>query len=64
MRGADIGRAVLDALMQCARERGEREVLLNAQASAAGFYARASFSVRGEPFEEAGIAHVEMVHPL
>jgi YbgC/YbaW family acyl-CoA thioester hydrolase len=64
MRGADIGRAVLDALMSAARARGDREVLLHAQTSAAGFYVRAGFSARGSPFDEAGIAHVEMVHAL
>jgi YbgC/YbaW family acyl-CoA thioester hydrolase len=64
MRGADIGRAVLDALMRAARARGDREVLLHAQTSAAGFYVRAGFSARGSPFDEAGIAHVEMVHAL
>jgi YbgC/YbaW family acyl-CoA thioester hydrolase len=64
MRGANIGRALLDALMQCARQRGDREVLLHAQSSATGFYTRAGFVARGSPFEEAGIAHVEMVHGL
>jgi YbgC/YbaW family acyl-CoA thioester hydrolase len=64
LRGADIGRALLDALLDCARQRGEREVLLHAQSSAAGFYARAGFMARGSPFEEAGIAHVEMVRAL
>jgi YbgC/YbaW family acyl-CoA thioester hydrolase len=61
MRGADIGRALLDALVDCARQRGEREVLLHAQMSAAGFYTRAGFTAQGSPFDEAGIAHVEMV---
>ena len=64
MRGADIGRALLDALVDCARQRGEREVLLHAQMSAAGFYTRAGFTTRGSPFDEAGIAHVEMVRAL
>jgi YbgC/YbaW family acyl-CoA thioester hydrolase len=64
MRGADIGRALLDSLVDCARQRGETEVLLHAQRSAAGFYTRAGFSARGSPFEEAGIAHVEMVRTL
>ena len=64
MRGSAIGRAVLDALMAAARARGEREVLLHAQTSAAGFYQRAGFSTRGPEFEEAGIAHVEMVRTL
>lgn len=64
MRGSGIGRAVLDALMVAARERGEREVLLHAQTSAAPFYLRAGFQPRGPEFEEAGIAHVEMVRAL
>jgi len=64
MRGSAIGRAVLDALMAAARGRGEREVLLHAQTSAAGFYQRAGFQTRGPQFEEAGIAHVEMVRTL
>ena len=64
MRGSRIGREVLDALMQAARARGDREVLLHAQTSAAGFYSRAGFATRGPVFEEAGIPHVEMVRAL
>ncbi len=64
MRGADIGRALLEALIDLARRRGEREVVLRAQSSAAGFYSRAGFTPRGQPFEEAGIAHLEMVRAL
>jgi YbgC/YbaW family acyl-CoA thioester hydrolase len=64
MRGSQIGRAVLDALMAHARERGDREVLLHAQMSAVPFYLNAGFVTRGESFDEAGIAHVEMVRAL
>ncbi len=64
MRGSRIGRSVLDALLQAARDRGDHEVLLHAQRSAAPFYARAGFSQRGPVFEEAGIPHVEMVRML
>jgi len=64
MRSANVGRALLDELVQCARQRGEHEVLLHAQISAAGFYSRAGFTTRGHPFDEAGIAHVEMVRAL
>ena len=64
MRGTQIGRQVLDALMTEARKQGYREVLLHAQLSAENFYLRAGFQRRGEPFEEAGIAHVEMVRAL
>ena len=64
MRGSRVGRAVLDALMQAARERGDRQVLLHAQSSAAGFYRRAGFEAQGAEFEEAGIAHLAMVKAL
>jgi YbgC/YbaW family acyl-CoA thioester hydrolase len=64
VRGSRVGRGVLDALMQVARARGDREVRLNAQVSAAPFYARAGFTERGEVFDEAGIPHVEMTKPL
>lgn len=64
LRGAAIGKAILDALVDAARQRGDREVLLHAQASAAGFYARAGFAARGEPFDEVGIAHLEMARAL
>lgn len=64
MRGSHVGRAVLDALLQRARERGDREALLHAQLGAAPFYSRAGFVARGPVFEEAGIPHVEMVRSL
>jgi YbgC/YbaW family acyl-CoA thioester hydrolase len=64
VRGSSVGRAVLDALLQAARQRGDREAILHAQMSAAAFYARAGFATRGPVFEEAGIPHVEMVRNL
>jgi predicted GNAT family N-acyltransferase len=64
LRGSNLGRDVLRALMQAATERGDHEVMLHAQRTAEGFYARLGFVRRGEPFEEAGIVHVEMVHGL
>ncbi len=64
LRGGRVGQQVLEALMQAARQQGDREVLLHAQLSAAGFYSRAGFVQRGPVFEEAGIGHVEMVKTL
>ena len=64
LRGTHLGREVLQALMSAATARGDHEVLLHAQQSAQGFYARLGFLTQGEPFEEAGIVHIEMVHPL
>lgn len=60
-RGLGLGAQVLDALVQASRHRGDAGVLLHAQCSALGFYARRGFAARGERFDEAGIEHVEMV---
>ena len=64
LRGSGVGRRVLDTLVQAARARGDREVVLSAQTSATAFYLRAGFAPRGAVFEEAGIAHVEMALSL
>jgi len=64
MRGTDLGRRVLQALMEAAQARGDRQVLLHAQCSAEGFYRRAGFEPHGPQFEEAGIAHITMVRGL
>jgi YbgC/YbaW family acyl-CoA thioester hydrolase len=60
LRGANIGRQLLEALMGAAARRGDAEVTLHAQVSAIGFYERAGFAAHGERFEEAGIGHQEM----
>jgi YbgC/YbaW family acyl-CoA thioester hydrolase len=60
LRGSQVGQGVLHALMQAARQRGDTEVMLHAQRSAEGFYLRQGFVMRGEPFDEVGIAHIEM----
>ena len=60
LRGANIGRELLEALMAAAGRRGDAEVMLHAQVSAIGFYRRAGFVAHGERFEEAGIGHLEM----
>ena len=64
LRGSNIGRDLLRVLMGRARQRGNQEVMLHAQRSAQGFYARAGFLTRGEPFDEVGIPHIEMFSVL
>ena len=64
MRGGDLGQRVLHALMQAAKDRGDHQVVLHAQCSAEGFYKRSEFVPHGTIFEEAGIAHIEMVRAL
>jgi YbgC/YbaW family acyl-CoA thioester hydrolase len=64
LRGSGVGRQVMQALLNAASARGEREVTLSAQRSAQEFYLGLGFRPRGEAFEEAGIPHIEMVRPL
>jgi predicted GNAT family N-acyltransferase len=59
-RGHGVGQALLRFLMALGRELGHRELLLNAQTHALGFYAREGFEPFGEEFEDAGIAHRAM----
>lgn len=59
-RGRGVGGAILEALVEAARARGDREVVLNAQLQAAGFYRAHGFVEEGAEFDEAGIAHRAM----
>ncbi len=64
LRGGELGRAVLDALVEQSRLRGDTAVVLNAQRTAERFYARAGFVPFGEPFDEVGIPHLGMRRDL
>ena len=59
-RRAGTGSLVLCALMDEARRRGDRDVVLHAQLSARDFYARHGFEPEGEVFMDAGIEHIAM----
>lgn len=63
-RGRGIGFSLLELAVGKARRLGFDEAYLHAQSSARGFYEKAGFKVRGEPFMEAGIAHIEMNQKL
>lgn len=56
-RGSGVGGAILEALMEKARELEYPELILNAQTVAAPFYERFGFVSEGEEFMEAGIPH-------
>ncbi|MDE2397513.1 MAG: YbgC/FadM family acyl-CoA thioesterase [Burkholderiales bacterium] len=64
LRGSGHGVALLEALLASARERGMSEAMLHARQSAVRFYERAGFVVRGLPFEEAGLVHLELARTL
>jgi len=59
-RSLGVGSAILERLVEEARRRGMKLVVLSAQTHALGFYRRHGFMVAGEVFEEAGIPHQEM----
>ena len=59
-RGKGVGEALLLALIERARALGLREVSLNAQVGALGFYEKFGFKGYGERFWEAGIEHEAM----
>jgi predicted GNAT family N-acyltransferase len=63
-RGKGIGKALLRALVDAARGRGDREVLLSAQVHAVGFYRAEGFEPEGPVYEEAGIPHQAMRRSL
>ncbi|HLL20217.1 MAG TPA: YbgC/FadM family acyl-CoA thioesterase [Rubrivivax sp.] len=60
LRGAGLGQSVLKALLDEARRRGDRHVVLDAQLPAVPFYARNGFVRSGVEFIEAGLPHIEM----
>lgn len=60
LRGGSLGRLVVSTLIDKARQRGDREVLLHAQCSAEGFYRRLGFTSHGDIFLDADIEHIEM----
>ena len=59
-RRRGIGAEILEALIDEARKRGHKEVILSAQLQAAEFYRGAGFVADGKVFEEAGILHQKM----
>lgn len=59
-RAQGLGSVILTALMQAAKQRGQREVMLNAQIHAEGFYTRFGFAREGAEFDDAGIPHICM----
>lgn len=59
-RGRGVGRALLTALLDVAREQGHLEVTLSAQTRVLGFYARQGFEPVGNAYLEADIPHQRM----
>ena len=63
-RGRGVGRALMESLHEHARAQRLARVWCHAQASAVPFYTRLGYRITSEPFEEAGIEHVQMERTL
>jgi GNAT superfamily N-acetyltransferase len=65
VRGAGFGKALLDACVAAARERGAAILWCNARTSAADFYARNGWRIVGEEFDIPTVGpHFRMFLPL
>ena len=60
-RQQGIGSLMLETLLEQARLLAVKEIKLNAQTSAIGFYQRYGFMAVGDEFPDAGIPHYKMV---
>lgn len=60
-RGQGVGTALMRHMLRQAESNGYREVFLDAQVEATGFYRSLGFLERGEIFMDAGIPHRHMV---
>lgn len=60
-RGLKVGEALMQAVINEAERRGQREQKLSAQVHASAFYERLGFQIEGDEYLEAGIPHVMMV---
>jgi predicted GNAT family N-acyltransferase len=63
-RGRGIGGKILARLVDRARSRGDREVILSAQVHATAFYRRHGFVEEGAEYLDAGIPHRQMRRSL
>lgn len=63
-RGMGLGRLIVEKMIEEARRRGYKKLVLHSQAYIAGLYEKFGFVRRGEIFKEAGIDHIEMCAEL
>jgi predicted GNAT family N-acyltransferase len=64
MRGKGVGKAMMVEAIAFLRQHCISEVKLNAQLRVEAFYKRLGFQSCGEPFDDAGIPHIEMRQTL
>lgn len=60
-RNQDIGAAILSSLITLAKTEGVSTLVLHSQISAVSFYSKFGFIAEGPIYDEAGIAHRNMI---
>jgi predicted GNAT family N-acyltransferase len=60
-RGKGAGKLILSELMDLAKLEGASSLILHAQVAAMPFYEKLGFQAEGSSYEEAGIAHRNMI---
>ena len=60
-RGQGIGRQLLEALLKASQSQNIKQVELHAQVSVIPFYEQFRFIAQGDIYDEAGIAHRDMI---
>ena len=60
-RSQGIGKQILEKLIDLAKSQGAKMIMLHSQTSAIPFYEKLGFQVEGPIYDEAGIAHRNMI---
>jgi predicted GNAT family N-acyltransferase len=63
-RGTGLGRQIMLAMEETARQQGFTKLKLNAQTHAQRFYEKLGYTPVGDVFDEAGIEHIAMEKTL
>jgi len=59
-RKSGVGSRLMQTAETIARQLGGLDIVLHAQLTASGFYHKLGYRDEGDPFDEAGIAHIAM----
>jgi len=61
-RGKHLGQIITKEMIRYAKEKGYKEIYMNAQYYLLDYYKKLDFKEVGKSFEEAGIKHIKMVY--
>ena len=63
-RGQGIGRMIMLDIIRYAQQQHRPFLKLSSQVHAVSFYEKLGFVTQGDPYDECGIPHIEMIMPL